>query len=135
MSRAKRLSTHPTTSSPPTKYTHRSHLARCPPRSIIRAMSSPAPQQPSFYWHDYETFGTDSRRDRPSQFAGQRTTLDLEPIGEPLTLYCKPAPDVLPHPVSCLITGITPQLAAREGLIEAEFAAHVQEELAMPGTC
>ena len=90
---------------------------------------------PTFYWHDYETFGTDSRRDRPSQFAGQRTTLDLEPIGEPLTLYCKPAPDVLPHPVSCLITGITPQFAAREGLIEAEFAAHVQEELAAPGTC
>ena len=98
-------------------------------------MSSAPSSQPSFYWHDYETFGTDSRRDRPSQFAGQRTTLDLEPIGEPLTLYCKPAPDVLPHPVSCLITGITPQLAAREGLIEAEFAAHVQEELAAPGTC
>ncbi len=89
----------------------------------------------SFYWHDYETFGIDSRRDRPAQFAGQRTTLELEPIGEPLSIYCKPAPDILPQPVSCLITGIVPQSAEREGLIEAEFAARLHEELAMPGTC
>src|SRR6478752_7610481 len=26
---------------------------------------------PSFYWHDYETFGVDPRRDRPAQFAAQ----------------------------------------------------------------
>jgi exodeoxyribonuclease-1 len=89
----------------------------------------------SFYWHDYETFGIDPRRDRPAQFAGQRTTLDLEPIGEPLSIYCKPAPDILPQPAACLITGITPQLAERDGVIEAEFAARVHEELAQPGTC
>jgi len=41
----------------------------------------------SFFWHDYETFGTDSRRDRPSQFAGIRTTLDLEIVGEPVSFY------------------------------------------------
>ena len=98
-------------------------------------MPSPAAQQPSLYWHDYETFGTDARRDRAAQFAGQRSTLDLEPIGEPLTMYCKPAADVLPTPLSCLITGITPQMAEREGVIEAEFAARVHEELAAPGTC
>src|ERR1700722_3412814 len=89
----------------------------------------------SFFWHDYETFGIDSRRDRPSQFAGIRTTLDLEPIGEPVCFYCKLAPDVLPRPLSCLITGITPQHVEREGLIEADFAARVHEELSMPGTC
>ena len=89
----------------------------------------------SFFWHDYETFGTDARRDRPAQFAGQRTTLDLEPVGEPLTLYCRPAPDVLPTPESCLITGITPQRAERDGVPEAEFASRVIEELGAPGTC
>ena len=89
----------------------------------------------SFYWHDYETSGTDSRRDRPVQFAGQRTTLELEPIGEPLSIYCKPARDVLPQPAACLVTGITPQLADRQGVIEAEFAARINEELALPGTC
>ena len=50
----------------------------------------------SFYWHDYETSGTDARRDRPVQFAGQRTTLDLEPAGDPTSIFCHPAPDVLP---------------------------------------
>ena len=29
---------------------------------------------------------------------------------EPLTLYCQPTEDVLPHPEACLLTGITPQL-------------------------
>ena len=89
----------------------------------------------SFFWHDYETFGIDSRRDRPSQFAGIRTTLDLEPLGDPVSIYCRLAPDVLPRPLSCLITGITPRKAEREGLNEAEFAARVHDELSMPGTC
>lgn len=89
----------------------------------------------SIYWHDYETSGTDARRDRPVQFAGQRTTLDLEPVGEPLTIFCKPAPDVLPHPAACLVTGIAPQDALRDGAIEAEFAARINEELAAPDTC
>lgn len=89
----------------------------------------------SFYWHDYETFGTDPRRDRPVQFAGQRTTLALEPMGEPLSIHCQPARDILPQPAACLITRITPQLAERQGVIEAEFAARIHEELALPGTC
>lgn len=90
---------------------------------------------PTFYWHDYETFGTDPRRDRLAQFAGQRTTLDLELIGDPLVLYCKPIRDVLPQPEAVLLTGITPQLAEREGVREVEFAARIQEEMAVPGTC
>ena len=90
---------------------------------------------PSFYWHDYETSGVDPRRDRPVQFAGQRTTIGLEPIGEPLVIYCKPARDVLPRPISCLVTGITPQQADRDGVIEAEFAAQIHEEFSVPGTC
>ena len=89
----------------------------------------------SFFWHDYETFGIDPRRDRPSQFAGQRTTLELEPIGEPVSIFCRPPRDVLPSPVSVLITGITPQQAERDGVIESEFAARVQDELGLPGTC
>jgi exodeoxyribonuclease I len=89
----------------------------------------------SFYWHDYETWGTDPRRDRPAQFAGQRTDADLNPVGEPLTLYCRPADDCLPQPEACLVTGITPQQAAARGVPEADFAAAVARELAHPGTC
>ena len=77
----------------------------------------PTLSPPSFYWHDYETFGIDSKRDRPSQFAGLRTTLDLEPVGEPLTIFCKPATDVLPNPEACLLTGITPQRSQRDGVL------------------
>ena len=89
----------------------------------------------SFYWHDYETFGTDPSRDRPVQFAGLRTDAELKVISEPLLLYCKPADDVLPHPEACLLTGITPQKALREGLCEAEFIAQIHAQLALPGTC
>lgn len=89
----------------------------------------------TFYWHDYETFGTDPVRDRPVQFAGQRTDADFNPIGEPLVIYARPADDYLPHPEACLITGITPQHAHEQGLPECEFIARIHAELAMPGTC
>jgi exodeoxyribonuclease I len=89
----------------------------------------------TLFWHDYETFGTDSRRDRPVQFAGIRTNLELEIIDEPVMFYGKPPHEMPPGPISCLITGITPQKAEHEGLIEADFAARVHEQLAAPGTC
>lgn len=89
----------------------------------------------TFYWHDYETFGADPRRDRPAQFAGVRTGEDLHEIGEPLMIYCRPARDFLPHPEACLLTGITPQLADAQGLSEPEFIARIHAELAQPGTC
>jgi exodeoxyribonuclease-1 len=90
---------------------------------------------PTLLWYDYETTGTDAARDRPAQFAALRTDMHLRPIDEPVTLYCAPAPDVLPHPEACLITGIVPQDMARDGMIEAEFAGAVHELLAEPGTC
>jgi exodeoxyribonuclease-1 len=89
----------------------------------------------SFYWHDYETWGSDPRRDRPCQFAGLRTDADLNEVGAPLVLYCRPAADLLPQPDACLITGITPQLALEKGLPEADLAAAVARELGAPGTC
>ena len=93
------------------------------------------PNAPTFLWHDYETWGSDPRRDRPSQFAAVRTDADLNEIGKPVMFFCRPSTDLLPHPEACIITGITPQLAEREGLIEAEFAAAVNAELSLPGTC
>jgi exodeoxyribonuclease-1 len=89
----------------------------------------------SFYWYDYETFGADPRRDRPAQFAGIRTDTDLNPVSDPLVLYCRPAPDFLPSPDACLITGITPQTARRLGMAEAHFIAAIHDEFSVPGTC
>lgn len=90
---------------------------------------------PTFFWHDYETFGADPKRDRPVQFAGIRTDENLNIIGEPLELFCRPADDYLPNPEACLITGITPQQALREGICEAEFIGEILQHLSMPGTC
>ena len=81
--------------------------------------------EPTFLWHDYETFGAHPQLDRPAQFAALRTNMALEPVGESISWYCKPALDVLPHPVASLITGITPQEVQKKGLIEAEFAAKI----------
>lgn len=89
----------------------------------------------TFLWYDLETFGRDWRRTRIAQFAALRTDESLEPVGEPVSLFCKPADDLLPSPTACVLTGITPQRAEREGLIEAEFAARLHEEFAHPGTC
>jgi exodeoxyribonuclease-1 len=90
---------------------------------------------PTFYWHDYETWGADPSRDRASQFAGIRTDWDLNVIGEPLMVYAKPPMDMLPSPEACLITGVTPQRAHAEGVSEAEFIRLVHDQLAAPGTC
>ncbi|MDR6963659.1 exodeoxyribonuclease I [Shewanella putrefaciens] len=93
------------------------------------------PFQPSIFWHDYETFGANPARDRPAQFAGIRTDLDLNIIGEPETFYCKQATDYLPSPEAILITGITPQLANLKGIPETEFMGRIQALFSQPNTC
>jgi len=89
----------------------------------------------TFLWYDLETFGRDPRRTRIAQFAGLRTDEALNAVGEPISLFCQPADDLLPSPEATLITGITPQQALRDGLPEAEFFARLNEELSVPGTC
>jgi len=88
----------------------------------------------TFLWHDYETFGAVPRRDRPAQFAAIRTDAALNEIGEPIMLYCQPAPDFLPDPQSCLITGITPQHCLEHGVPEHEFARTIEAAFSEPGT-
>ncbi|QSX38711.1 exodeoxyribonuclease I [Shewanella sedimentimangrovi] len=91
--------------------------------------------QPTIFWHDYETFGANPAKDRPAQFAGVRTDLDLNIIGEPETFYCQLAPDYLPSPEAILITGITPQLANQRGVPETEFMGRIQSLFSVPNTC
>jgi exodeoxyribonuclease I len=87
----------------------------------------------SFLWHDYETFGSDPKSDRPAQFAAIRTSLELEPIGEPIEALCRVADDYLPHPEACALTGLTPRDTAR-GLIERDFAGLIHDAFAPPAT-
>lgn len=88
----------------------------------------------SIFWHDYETFGLSAAKDRASQFAGIRTDMDLNIIDNPVIIYCKPADDALPSPDACIVTGITPQLAQKEGLSEPEFAKIINREMSKPET-
>ena len=98
-------------------------------------MPAPAAPAPTFLWHDYETSGADPRRDRPLQFAAWRTGPDLEPVAEPVVLWCAPPRDRLPAPEAGLVTGLVPQDLMARGTNEAAFAAAVHGLLAEPGTC
>lgn len=88
----------------------------------------------TFYWYDFEATGIDPRRDRPLQVAGVRTDEELNEVGEPLCIDCRLAPDTLPHPMACLITGIGPERALA-GLPEPEFIHLLHEQMMVPGTC
>jgi exodeoxyribonuclease-1 len=92
-------------------------------------------QEQSLYWFDYETFGISPAWDKPAQFAGIRTNMDLQPIDEPLLIYCKPPADYLPSPAACRVTHMHPQDIAAQGMSEPDFIQRVVEELGKPGTC
>jgi exodeoxyribonuclease-1 len=88
----------------------------------------------SFYFYDLETSGVNPREARIMQFAGQRTDMNLKPIGEPQNVLIKLSDDVVPEPDAILITGITPQKTISEGITEAEFLKLFHKEVAIPGT-
>ena len=88
----------------------------------------------SFYFYDLETSGLSARDDRIMQFAGQRTDMDLVPIGEPHNVLVKLNDDTLPSPEAVMVTGITPQVTQADGLTEAEFARFLQDEICTEDT-
>ena len=88
----------------------------------------------TFFFYDLETSGLSPRTDRIMQFAGQRTNMDLEPIGDPINILIKLPNDTLPSPDAIMVTGITPQSTQLDGLTEAEFCKYVLDEIFTPGT-
>lgn len=88
----------------------------------------------TLFWYDLETTGVNPREDRIMQFAGQRTDLQLRPIGEPVNVLVRLSEDILPSPDAILITGITPQQTIADGMSEAEFLRFFHEEVAIAGT-
>ncbi|MDZ7902825.1 MAG: exodeoxyribonuclease I [Rheinheimera sp.] len=89
----------------------------------------------TFYFHDYETWGADPKKDRPAQFAGIRTDDNFSPVQNVDMWYCQLAPDYLPNPEAALITGITPQLCQQKGLPEVEFMRRILAQFSAPETC
>ncbi len=88
----------------------------------------------TFFWYDYETFGLSPKTQRIAQFAGIRTDENLNIIDEHM-FYCKPTYDSLPSPEACSITGITPQICEKNGLIEKTFISTINNEFSVPDTC
>lgn len=88
----------------------------------------------SFFFYDLETTGVSPFGGRIMQFAGRRTDMELNPIGEPHNILIKLTEDILPDPDAILITGITPQDVAVDGVTEAEFLQIFTKEIAIPGT-
>lgn len=88
----------------------------------------------SFLFYDLETSGFNPRQHRIMQFAGLRTDLDFNPIGEPINVLIKLNDDTLPSPEAILVTGITPQKTNQEGYSEAEFAKLLVDEIFLDNT-
>ncbi len=88
----------------------------------------------TFYWYDYETFGLDPKVQRIAQFAGIRTDENFNILDEHM-FYCKPTHDSLPEPRAAEVTGITPQLCEKKGLVEHEFIKKINNEFSTPETC
>lgn len=101
------------------------------PDQLYAQNDNPAP---SFFFYDLETTGTDPKVDRIMQFAGQRTDLNLNPIGQPVNLLIKLNDDTLPNIVAIRTTKITPQSTQFDGLTEAEFARYLDQEIFTPDT-
>ncbi len=91
--------------------------------------------QKTFYWYDLETSGTEPRWDRIVQFAGMRTDMELNPVGEEFVSYFRLPEDVLPDPVATTVTGITPAKTFAEGISEFEGVQRIHEIFSQPGSC
>ena len=88
----------------------------------------------TFFFYDLETSGLNAREDRVMQFAGQRTDMELKPIGEPVNILVRMTEDALPSPSAIMVTKITPQDTLRDGISEAEFVKFITEEVFVPNT-
>ncbi len=88
----------------------------------------------SFFFYDLETSGLNPRVDRIMQFAGQRTDMNLNPVGEPVNILVKMTDDTLPSPGAIMVTKITPQQVNADGISEANFVRLVTDEIFLPET-
>ncbi len=88
----------------------------------------------TFFFYDLETSGLSPQEARVMQFAGIRTDLNLQQVGEPVNVLIRLNDDVLPSPEAIMVTGITPQQTQADGYSEAEFAKMLNEEIFTPDT-
>lgn len=83
----------------------------------------------SFFFYDLETSGLSARHDRVMQFAGVRTDMDFNRIGESYNMLVALNDDTIPSPEALMVTGISPQKTVDEGYTEAQFAKLLVEDV------
>ena len=97
--------------------------------------NSTSRRKPSFYWYDTETTGLRNSYDRIIQFAGQRTDLNLNPLGEPLCEYLQLPPEIVPTAESFQLTRIRPSTLVEQGIPEHELFLKLKSQLHTGNTC
>lgn len=88
----------------------------------------------TFFFYDLETSGLSGRDDRIMQFAGIRTDLELNQIGDSYNVLVALNDDTLPSPDALMVTGISPQQTVSEGYTEAQFAKILADEICTEDT-
>ena len=83
-------------------------------------------------WYDLETTSPDPATCRITQFAAVRTTGGLDTIST-ASVTVRPDDWVLPTPEAVLVTGLTPEILARDGMPEYEGVLRIREALSAPG--
>ncbi len=89
----------------------------------------------SYYWYDLETSGIQPSWDRIVQFAGLRTDLALQPIGDEYVTYIQLPDDVIPSAEAALVTGITPQTTLSKGVSEWSALRRINQLFSVRQTC
>ena len=88
----------------------------------------------SFFFYDLETSGVSPARDRIMQFAGQRTDMDLKPIGDPININVALSRDILPSPRAIIVSDLSPLKNVQTGMTEAQFTKIFNDQIALPKT-
>lgn len=93
----------------------------------------------TFLFHDYETYGLNTKKTRVSQFAAIRTDENFNIIEEQeYDLMSVPPIDFVPSPEACLITGITPYSIIEKNLPylnDYQLFSKISQLFNEPGTC
>lgn len=93
----------------------------------------------TFLFHDYETYGLNTKKTRVSQFAAIRTDEDFNIIEEQeYDLMSVPPIDFVPSPEACLVTGITPYSIIENNipyLNDYQLFSKISQLFNEPGTC
>lgn len=97
----------------------------------------------TFLFHDYETYGLNTRKTRVAQYAAIKTDENLNIIeGTEKNIFCETPLDFIPEYEACLVTGTTPYLVnihkkdqTERVLNEYEMFKEINEDFSSPGTC